>query len=49
MKRFIEGALKLDMHGYPDRVRSSRRMEREASRNAEVMWPTGRRLPGAGA
>ena len=34
--------LKLYIYGYPNRVQSSRRLEREASRNVELMWLTGR-------
>ena len=30
--------LKLYLYGYPNRVRSSRRLERECERNIEVMW-----------
>ncbi len=37
--------LKLDIYGYHNRVRSSRRLEREAGRNVEVMWLTGRLVP----
>jgi len=37
--------LKLYLYGYPNRVQSSRRLEREAKRNVEVMWLTGRRAP----
>jgi transposase len=44
--------LKLYIYGYLNRVQSSRRLEREALRNVEVMWLTGaasllitRRLP----
>src|SRR5208282_638506 len=32
-------------YGYLNRVRSSRRLEREAGRNVEVMWLTGRLIP----
>src|SRR5262252_4069772 len=35
--------LKLYIYGYLNRVQSSRRLEREAGRNVEVMWLTGRR------
>src|ERR1700756_1866217 len=35
--------LKLYVYGYLNRVQSSRRLEREAGRNVEVMWLTGRR------
>ncbi|HWX30314.1 MAG TPA: transposase, partial [Steroidobacteraceae bacterium] len=34
--------LKLYIYGYLNRVQSSRRLEREAGRNLEVMWLTGR-------
>jgi transposase len=37
--------LKLYIYGYLNRVQSSRRLEREAGRNLEVMWPTGRLAP----
>ena len=37
--------LKLYGYGYPNRVQSSRRLEREACRNVEVMWLTGRLVP----
>src|SRR5438477_1083082 len=37
--------LKLYVYGYLNRVQSSRRLEREAGRNIEVMWLTGRRVP----
>src|ERR1700751_5492094 len=37
--------LKLYVYGYLNRVQSSRRLEREAARNVEVMWLTGRRVP----
>ncbi len=37
--------LKLYIYGYLHRVQSSRRLEREASRNVEVMWLTGRLVP----
>ena len=33
--------LKLYVYGYLNRVQSSRRLEREAGRNVEVMWLTG--------
>jgi transposase len=36
--------LKLYIYGYLNRVQSSRRLEREASRNVELMWLTGRLL-----
>jgi transposase len=37
--------LKLYIYGYLSRVQSSRRLEREAGRNVEVMWLTGRLIP----
>src|SRR6266704_4264380 len=37
--------LKLYIYGYLNRVQSSRRLEREAGRNLEVMWLTGRLVP----
>jgi transposase len=37
--------LKLYIYGYLNRVQSSRRLEREAGRNLEVMWLTGRLAP----
>ena len=37
--------LKLYIYGYLNRVPSSRRLEREAQRNVEVMWLTGRLAP----
>src|SRR6266850_581386 len=37
--------LKLYIYGYLNRVQSSRRLEREAGRNVEVMWLTGRLGP----
>jgi transposase len=36
---------KLYVYGYLNRVQSSRRLEREAGRNVEVMWLTGRLAP----
>ena len=39
------GLLKLYIYGYLNRVQSSRRLEREAGRNVEVMWLTGRLVP----
>src|SRR5437868_2523539 len=35
--------LKIYLYGYLNRVQSSRRLEREAQRNIELMWLTGRR------
>jgi transposase len=37
--------LKLYVYGYLNRVASSRRLEREAGRNVELMWLTGRLTP----
>jgi len=37
--------LKLYIYGYLNRVQSSRRLEREAGRNVEVMWLCGRLVP----
>ena len=37
--------LKLYVYGYLNRVQSSRRLEREAHRNVELMWLTGRLAP----
>jgi transposase len=37
--------LKIYLYGYLNRVQSSRRLEREAQRNVEVMWLTGRLAP----
>ncbi len=37
--------LKLCIYGYLNRVQSSRRLEREASRNVELMWLLGRLVP----
>ena len=37
--------LKLYIYGYLNRVQSSRRLEREAGRNVEVMWLMGRLAP----
>jgi transposase len=37
--------LKLYIYGYINRVQSSRRLEREAGRNLQVMWLTGRLVP----
>ena len=37
--------LKLYIYGYLNRVPSSRRLEREAQRNVELMWLTGRLAP----
>ena len=37
--------LKLYIYGYLNRVQSSRRLEREALRNVEMMWLLGRLAP----
>src|SRR5580693_6384177 len=37
--------VKLYIYGYLNRVQSSRRLEREAGRNVEVMWLLGRLIP----
>jgi len=37
--------LKLYIYGYLNRVQPSRRLERDAGRNVEVMWLTGRLVP----
>lgn len=37
--------LKIYIYGYLNRIPSSRRLEREAQRNVEVMWLTGRLMP----
>ena len=37
--------LKLYVYGYLNRVQSSRRLAREAQRNVELMWLTGRLAP----
>jgi transposase len=37
--------LKLYLYGYINRIQSSRRLEREAQRNIELMWLTGRLTP----
>src|SRR6202030_3265773 len=37
--------LKIYIYGYLNRVQSSRRLEREAQRNVEMMWLTGRLAP----
>jgi transposase len=37
--------LKIYIYGYLNRVQSSRRLEREAQRNVELMWLTGRLMP----
>jgi len=40
-----ETMLKIYVYGYLNRVQSSRRLEREAGRNVELMWLTGRLAP----
>ena len=37
--------LKIYIYGYLNRVQSSRRLEREAQRNVELIWLTGRLMP----
>ena len=37
--------LKLNVYGYLNRIQSSRRLEREAQRNVELMWLLGRLAP----
>ena len=37
--------LKLYIYAYLNRIQSSRRIEREAQRNVELMWLTGRLMP----
>jgi transposase len=37
--------LKIYLYGYLNRIQSSRRLEREANRNVELMWLTGRLTP----
>src|SRR5438270_1641245 len=37
--------LKIYFYGYLNRIQSSRRLEREAGRNIELMWLTGRLAP----
>src|SRR6202000_483247 len=38
--------LKIYLYGYLNRIQSSRRLERETQRNVELMWLTGRLMPG---
>ncbi len=38
--------LKIHLHGYLNRIQSSRRLERESQRNVELMWLAGRLRPG---
>jgi transposase len=40
-----EVMLKIYIYGYLNRIQSSRRLEREAKRNIELMWLTGRLAP----
>ena len=37
--------LKIYIYGYLNRIQSSRRLEREAQRNVELKWLTGRLMP----
>ncbi len=37
--------LKIYIYGYLNRIQSSRRLEREAARNVELMWLAGRLAP----
>jgi transposase len=37
--------LKIYLYGYLNRIQSSRRLEREAQRNIELMWSVGRLAP----
>ena len=37
--------LKIYIYGYLNRIQSSRRLEREAQRNLELVWLTGRLMP----
>lgn len=39
------GMLKIYIYGYLNRIQSSRRLEREAQRNLELIWLTGRLAP----
>lgn len=41
-----DGLLKLYLYGYLNRIRSSRFLERECSRNVEVMWLLEKLMPG---
>ena len=41
--------LKIYLYGYLNRIQSSRRLEREAGRNIELMWLTGKLAPDQGA
>ena len=40
-----EVLLKIYIYGYLNRIQSTRRLEREAQRNVELMWLTGRLMP----
>ncbi len=40
-----EVLLRIYIYGYLNRIQSSRRLEREAQRNVELMWLTGRLMP----
>src|SRR6202045_843096 len=40
-----DAVLKIYLYGYLNRIPSSRRLEREAQRNIELMWLTGRLMP----
>ena len=37
--------LKINVYGYINQIASSRRLEREAQHNVELMWLTGRLAP----
>jgi transposase len=37
--------LKIYIYGYLNRIQSSRRLEREAQRNLELVWLTGKLMP----
>ena len=37
--------LKIYIYGYLNRIQSSRRLEREAQRNVELVWLTGKLMP----
>lgn len=37
--------LKIYIYGYLNRIQSSRRLEREAQRNVELLWLAGRLMP----
>ena len=45
MPRHPGTLLKIYIYGYLNRVQSSRRLEREAQRNVELIWLTGRLAP----